>query len=154
MGLLEHLCTNASLYLLDRFLGVEPQKPRVESKAGTGYRVPLTLWDCCLGKKNTGVVKSKLKSIRFIEHLCAQDCLGQRRWVQAVCDVRWQKTLSTLPAVPPAPWVNVNKTLPSLWASVFPSEKWKSWTGNSGRRVPGGSGPLTQPRDAGVKQCC
>lgn len=102
MGLLERLCTNASLYLLDRFLGVEPQKPRVESKAGNGHRVPLTLWDCYLGEKTIGVVKSKLKSTGFIEHLCAQDCLGRRRRVQAVCDVRWQKTFEYPPSRAPS----------------------------------------------------
>ena len=102
MGLLERLCTNASLYLLDRFLGVEPPKPRVESKAGNGHRVPLTLWDCYLGEKTTGVVKSKLKSTGFIEHLCAQDCLGWRRRVQAVCDGRWQKTFEYPPSHAPS----------------------------------------------------
>lgn len=102
MGLLERLCTNASLYLLGRFLGVEPQNQGLSPRLGmvTGCLLPCgtAIW----GKKTTGVVKSKLKSTGFIEHLCAQDCLGWRRRVQAVCDGRWQKTFEYPPSRAPS----------------------------------------------------
>ena len=104
MGLLERLCTNASLYLLDRFLGVEPQKPRAESKAGNGHRVPLTLWDCCLGKKKHCICEFEIEVYRvYWASLCPGLYRTEKIRVWTVCDIRWQKTSSTLPAVPPAP---------------------------------------------------